>query len=161
MKRWLICGLLGAAALFAGALPFESRDVGTLRPVKTLLVSVDAGVEITADTGDRGMGETWAQAVENLRQTAPGKAFFGTGGYLLLTPEAEALLPEILADGTLRAACGVCLVWGTPDLEEVGAFLDAHRPETSINTVRAALGAGESASLPVLWEREGRLTLES
>lgn len=160
MRRWLICGILGAAALFTGALPFESRDVGTLRPVKTLLVSAEAGVELTADTGDRGTGETWAQAVEDLRQTAPGKAFFGTSGYLLLTPEAEALLPEILADETLRAACGVCLVREAPNLELAGAFLDAHRPAASLNDVRAALSAGETVSLPVLRNQEGRLALE-
>ena len=160
MRRWWICGILGAAALLTGTLPFRSRDVGTLRPVKTVLVSAGENVELRTDTGDSGSGQTWDQAVRDLTDTAPGGAFFGTGGYLLLTPGAEGLLPEILADGTIRTACGVCLVYGTPDLEEAGAFLDAHRPEVSLNEVRAALGTGQALRLPVLTEWEGRMRLD-
>ena len=161
MKKWFLYGGLAAGILLGGLLPFESNDVGRLRPVKTIQVEWEQEIRVTSDLGDRGIGDSWAEAMEHLEAGAPGVVFYDTGEYLLLGPGTEKFLPELLQEGTFRASCRVYRLAGAePDLEAVGAFLDSHPVELTLNTLRAALARGEVVRLPTLHWEEGRMWLE-
>ena len=148
MKHWLFYGLLTACILLFGGLPFESHDVGKLRPVETIFCQVREGTFcLETDTGDRGMGPDWEHAWKDLQGKAPGTVFLGTASYVLLDGESE--LPEVLKQN-LNPSCGLCLWHGDGDLSSAGAYLRAHEPRETLRTERAKPG-----NLQTLVKREG------
>lgn len=155
MKRWMWC--LGALILAAGlgGIPFAGTDVGKLQPVELIRVSrVGDRILVETDTGDRGTGADLAGAFEDLKQTTSGQVFLDTAEYLLVSPAAEGLLPEL--SEYLRPACGVCLERGKADLEQAAAYLSAHEPKLTLQDYRA----GERG-IPTLTTRKGEMHLVS
>ncbi len=156
LKHGTIYGLLTLAVILTGSLPFRGHDVAKLRPVKILLAAYDQGqVTLTADTGDQGTGDTWQGAMTDMEKAASGVIFQGTVTYILL--EDETMLPTVLENDALNPNCMVCLTEGEPELTEVGAYLDAHSPESSLRQLRA----GRVDVLPRLQCRDGRYDLEN
>ena len=99
LKHWLVYLCLTAVVVATGNLPFTSSDVGQLRPVQTIALSIQADqVVVQTDTGDRGIGDSWPTAWADLVLTAPGTIFVGTAGFLLLEESATGLLPQLLED---------------------------------------------------------------
>lgn len=156
MKHWVIYIVLTAAVVLTGSLPFANHDVGKLVPVDVLAVSVwGEQVVLKTDVGDSGRGESWQEALENLKATAPGTVFLGTAGYLLLDDSAMELLPELLEQRSLNPGCALCRApWGM-DLEGAGKYLGAHEPEVNLQKLRGDRGL----TLPVLREQDGRYLL--
>lgn len=155
MKRWLWCA--GALLLTAvlGGMPFIGTDIAKLQPVEVLRVQKEGDlVLVELDTGDSGKGATLEMALQDLKESTPGKVFLETADYLLINPEAEALL-ESLAEH-LRPACGVCLENGEVKLEETAEFLGAHEPGLTLQEYRAG-----NHSLQKLVVREERMYLVS
>lgn len=153
MKRWLVCAVALAAVASIGGLPFASTDVGKLRPLEVICVSVAQGeVLIRADTDDSGRGTTVAEAFDDLKRTSSGEVFLDTADFLILTEDARGLLEEL--SGYLRPACRLCLVRGGVEPEKAAEFLAAHKPGVSIRDYRA-----DGGSLPVLKMKEGRMYL--
>lgn len=153
MKRWLLCaaGILAAAAWFG--LPFDDVDVGQLRPLELIAVSVEQGqIRISTDTGDLGQGNSVAEAYADLKQTSPGEIFLDTADYLVLTKDAQALWAEVAS--YLRPACEICLSNGVVDPEAAAQYLEAHKPGQTIRDYQAGGGP-----LPLLDTTEGRLRL--
>lgn len=153
MKRWAIYLLLFAAAAALGTSSFTGTDVGELLPVEAVRVSVREGeILLETDTGDSGRGADFTAALRDLKESAPGNLFLETADYLILAPESEPFLEELY--GCLRPSCGVCVEDGETDMESVGQFLSAHKPETTLRDWRNG-----SENLPVLRTREGRMEL--
>lgn len=154
MKRWL---WLAAAVMIVAFLSGErgtGADVGQLQPIQTVRVARETWITIDTDTGERGTGETLADAFRDLNATAPGKVFLETAEFLILAPGCESLLPELAE--YLRPSCCVCMESGETDIQNVGEYLEAHPPAVTLAKWRA----GETA-FPTLIIREGRMELVS
>lgn len=135
MKYW--AWYIGAVVLVAalGWMPFLGTDVARLRPVELISVSrEEAQVLVETDTGDSGRGRTLELALEDLHDSTPGEMFLETAEYLLITPDARSLLPELTK--TLRPSCKVCLAEGPVDMEKAAAYLSVHEPELTLQDYR-------------------------
>lgn len=153
MKRWLCCIAAIILAAILGGMPFGGTDVAKLQPVELIRVSkFRERILVETDTGDRGIGSDLAGAFADLKQTTGGQVFLDTAENLLLSHEAENLLPELTE--FLRPACNVCLEQGQVDLEEAATFLSAHEPAMTLLDYQA----GER-ELPVLTIDKGDMRL--
>ena len=156
LKHGIIYGLLALVVILTGSVPFSGQDVAKLHPVETILAEYAAGqVCLTADTGDCGVGQDWSRAMEDMEKASAGVIFQGTVSYILL--DNDHLLPALLENHTLNPNTIVCLVEGDADPAEAGAYLNTHRPESSLRRIRA----GEVEQLPRLICRDGRYDLET
>lgn len=162
MKRILSPALLLAAAGLLFALPYKSRDVGTLLPVETALFSVEGQtVTVETDLGLMGRGTTLEEAVADLEARAPGSLFLDTANFVLLRPSALALLPELERADFLRDSCTLCLAEDETDLPGVGAYLRAHKPGSDLGAAFSALAEGKDPELPTLTMENEAFALES
>jgi hypothetical protein len=159
IKRLLLLAVLAAALRITGLLPFESSDVAKLKPVETLVVSVD-GETVTVSGGDCvGMGETWEAALADLHLGAEGALFLGTAEQIVLCGEGRRLLEEIAAGNDLRPAAVVVWSEETIDGTEATKYLSAHDAGVTLRQIQAALQRGEGIELPLLEKTEGGLRL--
>lgn len=161
IKRLLLLAALAAALRLTGLLPFETSDVAQLKPVEALVVSIQDG-DVVLNGGDsKGRGETWDEALGDLRQGAEGKLFFGTAEQVVLCGDAVGFLREIAESEALRpAAVVVTCPEGEPDPKQAAAYLSAHNAGLTLQQVRAKLLRGERIQLPVLTKTEGGLRLD-
>lgn len=125
MKLILILLLLAVLVSMFG-LPFEEYATGQLLPVKTVQVqALDGLVQIVTEVG-RGVGESWAAAVADLREQAAGTVFFDTAEHVILCGAAETVVSEALESGELRPAARVYYGEEPVEPEGLSAWLDAH-----------------------------------
>ena len=160
MKKLLVFAAAVAAAALLGWMPARPRDVGRLLPAQVLVLSGREG-DLTLDGGKdlRGRGATWAEAVADLRATAPGEAFFGTVAHIVLAEETAGALEAVLQDPALRPAARVYLGLGEPEAEEAATFLTAHRGGVTLQDLQEAWLEEELVTLPRLVAEEGRYRL--
>ncbi len=160
MKR-ILC--FAAAVIAAGLLdwlPDSRGDVGGLLPVQTLVLSLEDGRLLLEGGEDlRGTGRTWNEAMEDLCATAPGDAFFGTTGQIVLVEGTEALLPEVLGDDRLRPAARVYAGRGGVEPEGATAFLEAQKGGITLQALQAAALEGRNVPLEQLVCEDGRYRL--
>lgn len=146
-----VCAILLVGLL--GRLPSSGSDVARLKPVEAVYIDEVLGVyHIETDTGDRGQGRTAREAFADLEKTAQGNIFLETAEFVLVAPQAMPNLARFMP--YLRPGCGICLTAGAPDMETVTRFLSTHKPECTLNDVRA----GENR-IPILLTREERMEL--
>lgn len=127
MKRLMLFAAAVLAAALLGWLPASQKDVGTLLPVETLVLSLrDGRLVLTGGENLEGTGLSWQETMEDLCATAPGKAFFGTTGQIVLSEGTAALLPDVLREPRLRPAARVFAGVGEAEPESATAFLNAH-----------------------------------
>ena len=148
MKRMLYIAL----AALALAAPVERADVGKLRPVEVVCVAgTEGSYLIRTDTGDRGAGATLEEAVNDLRDRAPGIIYLDTAEYLLLENEIHEMDALIRL---LKPDVRVCAAEPRISLEESGQYLDVHRP-------KARLKDGmDYDQLEHLWDDDGSYMLQ-
>lgn len=160
IKRLAILAALAAALRLTGLLPFETKDVAALKPVEALVVSMEDG-QIVLDGGEcQGRGDTWEEALEDLRKGAAGDLFLGTAEQVILCSGTWELLPQMVKNDALRPAAVVCACpSGIVEPEEAAAYLAAHNAGMTLQRVHAALLRGETVKLPVLQETKGGLRL--
>lgn len=161
MKKLVICALAVVAADLLGWLPATQRDVGDLMPVQTLVASREGETLILNGGEDlEGRGATWADAMDDLRATAPGEAFFGATGQIVLMDGAQTALPELLEDGTLRPAARVYTGDGEIEPEGAAKFLAAREGGITVQQLQAAVLTGREIVLPALRSEKGRYRLD-
>ena len=160
IKRLLLLAALAAALRLTGLLPFQTSDVAQLKPVEALVVSLRDG-DVVLNGGDsQGRGETWDEALGDLRQGAEGNLCLGTAEQVVLCGDAVGLLKEIAESEDLRPAAVICRCpEGEPDPKQAAAYLSAHNAGLTLRQVRAKLLRGEWIQLPVLAKTEGGLRL--
>lgn len=149
MKKWLCLLALG---IIVSLFPGKGTDVGELLPVELVSLTVQREkIVVQTDTGDLGMGETLAEAMENLRAGAPGKVFLETADYLLLSPQTEAWWGQLktwFRPGTLVYAAGEEV-----NPEAAVEYLRSHTGGTPLNRL-----GEETPKRVIRWE--GRVKLE-
>lgn len=155
MKKWL---LFFAAILAVGVftrMDHTGTDVSKLEPVKLVYMDSQNGmITLAADTQAQGSGNTVAGAVEDLKDSAKGKIILETAEHLLVTPGAWEAVSRLMP--YLRPDCSVTLAKGTPELEAAADFLDIHKPDFTLNDLRAG-----DLRVPMLYTQEGRMYLEN
>ncbi len=152
MKRFAIFALLLLATFFGSRL-FERSDIARLQPVEVLRVTLEEKkIRVETDTGQAGQGRDLQEAFEDLKRRSAGDIFLDTVEFVLVNESEGSLTRELME--YLRPACLVCLERGRADLEAVAAFLDTHRPMTTLMNCRGG-------QLPVLVIREEGMELVS
>lgn len=161
MKKLLLFAVAVAAAGLLGWLPAEPRALGELLPVEALVVT-ERGETVTVDGGKGlvGRGRDWAEAVADLRATAPGDAFLDTAGHIVVTEDALGRLREILDDRSLRPAARVYLGLGNPTADGVTDYLQGRSGDVTVQDLQAAWLEARTVTLPCLTEEDGRYHLE-
>lgn len=153
MKHWIwyALGIVILAAL--GFAPFHGTDVAKLEPVELIRVSEEGGmILVETDGEDAGVGADVASAFSDLKRKAAKDIFLETADYLLLEPGITDQLSAVAE--YLRPACAVCLEYGKADLKAATAYLGTHKPEVTLQDVRAA-----NKKIPALMIWEGRMEL--
>lgn len=154
MKRWaLFCGVILAIGLFIRIKP-TGVDVAALEPVELLYVNSQNGIYyLTTDTGQQGEGKTAQLAMSDLKAKSSGKIFLNTAEYLLISPSALEAVDRFSRH--LRPDCSVVIAEGEPDMEVASQFLRTHKPEFTLNDLRAG-----DTNVPLLYSGEGGMVLE-
>lgn len=153
MKRWAWYVAALALIVAVSAESYAGSDVGELQPVQTVrVIDRNGQIVVETDTGDFGEGVTLKDAFADMEATASTRLFLDTAEYLLIAPECQSLLPELMS--YLRPSCYLCLTEGEADLAQVGQFLRCHVPERTLMDHRAGLGG-----IPMLKASDGRMEL--
>ncbi len=129
--KWWHCVLIAAVLTLGFGLPFHEYETQSLLPMKTLqAVRTADGIRIISEVGE-GFGESWTQAVENLRQNASGEVFFDTAEQTLFSDRALAL--QAAQSGLLRPAAQVYFIDSAVEPEGLNAYLSAHPSDLKIS----------------------------
>lgn len=154
MKKWaLLIGGVLVIGLFIRVKP-AGVDVAALKPVEVLYVdSKNGSYYLFTDTGQQGSGKTVQLAIKDLKARSSGKVFLNTAEHLLISPVAWEAVGRF--SQYLRPDCGVVIAVGQPDMKNVPDFLQTHKPDVTLNDLRA----GERG-IPVLYSGEGGMCLE-
>lgn len=132
--KWFPTVLLAAALTMIFGLPFREYDTAQLLPIRTLQVEkTAAGVHILSDVGE-GTGRTWAAAVENLRENAPGDVFFDTAEQIVF---CGGVVREAVESGLLRPAAQVYFASMLRDSAALNEYYSAHESSLSVAELRA------------------------
>lgn len=147
-------GIMCVIAVFAilaaaGWLPFENHDAAELSPVETLLAKFDeTGVTLTGDGGQQGSGQTWQQAVEDLKNTSDGVAFLQTAKKILLSGDLTQAVETVAGAVDLRPAAELFTVDVAGDVQKLGEYLQTRTSPVTLAELQAALLSGEMVNLP-------------
>ena len=153
MKRLARIGLLVGLVLVLPRLHSPAVDLENLEPAAAVrVIKTEQGVTVQTDTGASGLGETFAEAVADLRNSASYEIFLDTAEYVLVS--GDDVEPAELMEW-LRPTCRVCLTDGTGNLEEAASYLAEHPPARTVLQLRG----GERLEQKLYW-KEGRWFLE-
>ena len=122
MRRIIL--YIGILALIVAA-PVKPMDIEKLRPVQIVSVYKQSDwTVIETDTGDKGIGGTARQALQNMKDTSNGVIYLDTAEYLLVTKETEEATRELMAE--LKPSVRMCMTTGVEDLKQAVLYLKAH-----------------------------------
>ena len=122
MKRILIYIVILTLTVAAPAKPV---NIGELIPVRAIGVWMEGKqIRIETDTGNEGMGETAAQALCDLKETASGIIYLDKVEYLILTEQTLDAAEELR--GVLNNVVELCVTQYPVDLAEAAKYLEAH-----------------------------------
>jgi len=126
--KWMIYILVLGTALLA---PVERSDVENLQPIEAVAIYKESGsVVLKTELGDLGEGKTLREALDNLKQTAPGIIYLDTADYLLLGPDTKEYVAETAE--FLKDHVRLCALEGEPDLQQAVRYLNVHRPKMKL-----------------------------
>lgn len=122
MKRIVLYTIILLGLLMA---PADPVSIDHLLPARVMGIYREGTLFVLAtDVGTKGLGETPAQALENMRETANGLLYLDTVEYLLIGEESveaiEVLKKEL--KGTVR----LCEIPKPVDLETAAIYLQTH-----------------------------------
>ena len=160
MKKIVLLAIAVALVAMAGWLPVKPRDVADLLPVEVLVLSERDGL-LYLDGGNdlAGQGRSWAEAVEDLTETAPGVAFFDTVAHIVLCGDTWTHLDQVLNDRALRPAARVYLGQGNVEADSAAPYLSTHQGDKTLQDLQAAWLEERTVTLPPLTETDGRYRL--
>lgn len=116
-------------------LPFSEYDTASLLPIKTIQAArTRDGVTIVSEVG-QGVGETWSDAVSDLRENAPGEVFFETAEQVIFC--SRTLASEAVESGDLRPSAQVYFARKLCEPEGLNAYLSAHVSNLTVADLRA------------------------
>ena len=122
MKRILI---YIAILTLTVAAPAKPVNIGELIPVRAIGVWMEGKqIRIETDTGNEGIGETAAQALCDLKETASGILYLDKVEYLILSEQTLDAAEELR--GGLNNAVELCVTQYPVDLTETAQYLQVH-----------------------------------
>ena len=122
MKRFLIYIVILTLTVAAPAKPV---NIGELIPVRAIGVWMEGKqIRIETDTGNEGIGETAAQALCDLKETASGIIYLEKVEYLILSEQTLDAAEELR--GGLNNAVELCVTQYPVDLTETAQYLQVH-----------------------------------
>ncbi len=122
MKRILIYIVILTLTVVAPAKPV---NIGELIPVRVIGVWMEGKqIRIETDTGNEGIGETAAQALCDLKETASGIIYLDKVEYLILSEQTLDAAEELR--GGLNNAVELCVTQYPVDLTETAQYLQVH-----------------------------------
>lgn len=131
MRRWL---WMLAALLIISVFPSSGTELGELRPAELLLLEMDGKhIRLSTDTEDSGFSETLDGALRDMSETAPGRLFIDTVEILVVTNDAEILLPQLKE--LLRPGVRVCRTDAQIDPAGAVEYLRVHRPALALSDI--------------------------
>ena len=136
MKSWLLI-LLGSLLLLA--MPFRKYDTESLLPIVCIQAQRRNGQVYVLSEAGRGVGDTWTEAVEDLRNNALGEVFFDTAEQAVFSDMGLAM--EAVESGFLRPSAEVFLATGFRDPEELSAYLKQHGQGKKVGDLQTQGGA--------------------
>ena len=136
MKSWLLI-LLGSLLLLA--MPFRKYDTESLLPIVCIQAQRRNGQVYVLSEAGRGVGDTWTEAVEDLRSNALGEVFFDTAEQAVFSDMGLAM--EAVESGFLRPSAEVFLATGFRDPEELSAYLKQHGQGKKVGDLQTPGGA--------------------
>lgn len=154
MKGFGIVVILLVLAAFLLS-PFEATDVSELLPVQTLCLSRTDGIcRLETDLGFYGEGQTLAEALTDLKQSAPGVVVLSTTRQLVTQVTARDDAPALLAMEVLRPTTELYRSESAIDAMDAADYLSRH----SVDTTAAGLQAAQCSmqTLPLLTGKNGR-----
>ncbi len=132
MRRWL---WMLAALLIISMFPSSGTELGELRPAELLLLETDGKhIRLSTDTEDSGEGETLDGALRDMNDTAPGRLFIDTVEILVVTNDADVLLPQLKE--LLRPGVRVCRTDAQIDPVSAAEYLRVHRPVLALSEIK-------------------------
>ncbi len=135
-RRWVIAGLVLAGLLTKT--PQYGTDVARLLPIEVIQMEKRGNrIYLYTDTEAQGVGATIQEAVENMKQTAPGTVFLETADYLLVDRESLPYLPE--SAEYIRPGSKLCIAEESLDLQKTAQFLAVHTPSTTLADYRGGI----------------------
>lgn len=153
MRRIALFLCLMTAAVLLPTSFFEHSDVSDLKPVELIYIDkVQDILRVATEESDEGYGAAPEDAFNDLKATASGMIFLDTVEYILISPQAADLLPEL--DGLLRPGCGIALCCDGIDLHTAAEFLGRHKPKVTL-----AQFCAQPRELPILKLEGERLRL--
>ena len=127
--------LLAAATLtIIFGLPFREYETGQLLPIKSICAEYEQNVVHIVSEVAQGRGESWADAVEDLKRNASGDVFFDTAEYLVVTN--RMLAHEAKQD--LRPSAQVFFVKTLPPTQGLYEYLKAHPSDLELRDLEGA-----------------------
>lgn len=153
--KGILCTLVVFALLgFMGKLPFVSHDAAELSPIETLIAEFTPDfVRLTGDGDQLGIGKTWDEAVENLKQTTSGIAFLETAQKIIVNGDLAKAVSAIANSVDLRPAAEIFQIDIAKDIQAVGEYLQTRTSPLTVSELQTALGT--DFVLPQLhWEHE-------
>ncbi len=142
--KWWHCILLGVVLTLIFGLPFREYQTQQLLPIKTVQAERTAeGIHIVSEVGE-GIGATWNDAVEDLRENAAGDVFFDTAEQAVFSD--QALAQEAADSGILRPAAQVYFAKELLEPETLNAYLTAHPSDRKISDYSTAAPVSLSSS---------------
>ena len=156
MKPIVIAAFLAICAALLGVLPFEHHDVGQLQPAQTLVVQQpEPGVVLLQSDQDlAAQGPSWQEAVEQLHRQATGILFLKTAERIIFVGPAQALLPLVADDETLRPAAKVYFAQQEVDPEQATEYLKTRDGGVTLGQVRTAAAERTDCSVPRIFASE-------
>lgn len=116
-------------------LPFSEYDTASLLPIKTVQAArTKEGVTLVSEVG-QGVGESWSEAVADLRKNASGEVFFDTAEQIVFC--SRSLVDEALESGELRPSAQVYFAAKLQEQEGLHEYLSAHESSLTLADLRA------------------------
>ena len=117
--------IIGAVVLLlVFGLPFRPYDTEKLLPIRCVQAQRESDrIHILSEAGE-GFGTSWKEAVEDLRNKAPGEVFFDTAEQAVFSD--MALAREAAESGELRPAAEVFFRKTMEDPAQLYAYYSQH-----------------------------------
>ena len=130
MKRWLLAALI---LIMIYGLPFSAYDTEKLLPIRCIQAYREGNKICILSEAGEGQGESWQEAVENLRHRASGEVFFDTAEQAVFSDYALAV--EGAKSGELRPGAEVFFEKMPQEPEKLYAYLSQHGSDLKIGDI--------------------------
>ena len=127
MRKILYAAIL-VALIFA---PVKRLEVRKLLPIRAVAVYRSQGqITLETDTEHKGDGESVEAAILELKKNTPAVVYLDTAEYLLVSKDAEAVIPQLC--NYFKPRVKVCICEAEGDVKTFAEYVDVHGATTEL-----------------------------